>query len=123
MKCLRTLALVITFVAACSNAPPPVTHTYTVYTGTLAATSEGRERQARVTLQEDGRAAVQLSSWGGGDFFAEGTWRQANDGIVIDLPGAPAGRLVFRRAGDLMLGREWDRTLWGEKEPVLYLVR
>ena len=118
------LALAALLAAACSSAPPPLVRDYTSYAGTLPPASGGGERTARVTLREGGVAAVQLSSPGpGGDFFAEGTWQQRDDGVVIELTSPRPERLVFRRSGDLMLGREWDRALWGEKEPVLYRVR
>ena len=119
MRFLVTVALGAALLAACAYEPPPVARDYTAYTGTLPST-DGRERTARITLRDDGGAAVQVTSWGpGGDFFAEGKWQQADGGIVIELTSAPGGRLVFRRSGDLMLGREWNRALWGDSEPVL----
>jgi hypothetical protein len=109
---------------ACSNAPPPVLRDYTAYSGTLPASGGAPERATRLTLRQDGTAGVQLSSPGpSGDFFGEGKWQQVDNTIVIELSGASAGRLVFRASGDLLIGREWDRSLWGEAEPVLYRVR
>ena len=123
MKIPSVLSAVL-IAAACTSDLPPVARDYTVYAGTLPSEGGGRERTARVTLRDDGGAAVQLSAWGpGDDFYAEGKWQQADDGIVIELASAPPGRLVFRRSGELLLAREWDRALWGEKEPVLHLVR
>jgi len=121
---IPSLLSAVLIAAACSSDLPPVARDYTVYAGTLPSESGGSERTARVTLNDSGAAAVQLSSPApGGDFFAEGTWQQKDDHIVIELASAPPGRLVFRRSGELMLGREWDRALWGEREPVLHLVR
>ncbi|HET7365800.1 MAG TPA: hypothetical protein VFJ70_19685 [Burkholderiales bacterium] len=123
MRFFVTVVLGGALVAACAYEPPPVARDYTVYTGTLPSTSGGSERTARVTLRDDGGAAVQVSSWGpGSDFFAVGKWQQTDGGIVIELTSAPGGRLVFRRSGDLMLGRQWDRALWGDREPVLQRV-
>lgn len=119
-----TAVCALLIVAACISEPPPVARDSTVYAGTLPSARGAGERTARVTLRDDGGAAVQVSAWGPGrDFFAEGKWQQADDGIVIELTSAPPERLVFRRSGELLLGREWDRALWGETEPVLHLVR
>jgi hypothetical protein len=119
---IPSLLSAVLIAAACSSDLPLVARDYTAYAGTLPSARGGGERTARVTLRDGGAAAVQLSSPApGGDFFAEGTWQQKDDHIVIEL--ASAGRLVFRRSGELMLGREWDRALWGETEPVLHRVR
>jgi hypothetical protein len=124
MRFVGTLAIVAALAAACTGLPPTVVRNSTAYTGTLPTAGGSSERTARVTLREDGSAAVQLSSpVPAGDFFAEGTWQQADNAIVIELSSAAPERLVFRRSGDLMIGKEWDRALWGEAEPVLYLVR
>lgn len=123
MRFVGTLALAA-LLAACSNAPPAVVRDYTAYAGTLPAADVGGERTARVTLRDGGTAAVQLSSPGpSGDFFGEGKWRQADSDIVIELADGSSGRLVFKRSGDLLIGKEWGRGLWGDKEPVLYRVR
>jgi hypothetical protein len=123
VRFVGTLALAAVL-AACSNAPPAVVRDYTSYSGTVPALDGGRERTARVTLRDDGSAGVQLSSPGpSGDFFGEGKWRQADNGLVIELAGVSPPALVFRRTGDLLIGKEWDRALWGDKEPVLYRVR
>ena len=124
MRFLRAPALAAVLAVACSSPPPPLVRDYTAYAGTLSPASGGSERTMRVTLKDGGAAAVQVSSPGpSGDFFADGTWQLVDGRIVIELPSTPAARLVFRRSGELMLGREWDRALWGEKEPVLYRVR
>ncbi len=102
---IPSLLSAVLIAAACSSDLPPVARDYTVYAGTLPSESGGSERTARVTLNDSG------------------TWQQKDDHIVIELASAPPGRLVFRRSGELMLGREWDRALWGEREPVLHLVR
>lgn len=121
---IPSLLSAVLIVAACSSDLPPVARDYTAYSGTLPPASGSGERTARVTLRDGGAAAVQLSSPApGGDFFAEGTWQQKDEHIVIELASAPPARLVFLLSGDLMLGREWDRALWGDKEPVLHLVR
>ena len=123
MRLLRTLAIAAVL-AACSSEPPRVVGDSTAYAATLSSTGAGAGRTARVTLRENGAAAVQISSPGpSGDFFGEGKWQQADNTIVIELSGASPGRLVFRASGDLLIGREWDRVLWGDSEPVLYRVR
>jgi len=123
MKWLGRLALAI-LIAACSTEAPRVTRDWTAYTGTLPAVGGAAERTARLTLRDNGTAAVQLSSPGpAGDYFADGKWQQVENAIVIELSGAAPARLVFRRSGDLLIGKEWDRALWGDKEPVLYVVR
>jgi hypothetical protein len=119
-----TLAIVAVLAAACTGLPPTVLRDYAAYTGRLPSAAGSSERTARVTLREGGFAAVQLSSAApGGDFFAEGTWQQADNAIVIELSSALPERLVFRRSGNLMIGKQWNRALWGEAQPVLYLVR
>src|SRR3954465_14476303 len=108
-----SLALAALLVGACSSAPPPLVRDYTAYVGTLPPGSGGTERTARLTLRDGGVAAVQLSAPApGGDFFAEGTWQQRDDGVVIELTSPRPERLVFRRSGDLILGRECDRALY-----------
>ena len=124
MKWLSSLALAAGLAVACSTEAPRVVRDSTAYAATLSSTGSGAGRTARVTLGDSGGAAVQISSPGpSGDFFGEGKWQQADNTVVIELAGPSPGRLVFRRSGDLLIGREWDRALWGEREPVLYRVR
>ena len=78
----------------------------------------------RVKLEPDGRAAVSTARWGSFSFAAEGAWKRADDRlIVVDLTGSNRQRLVFQHGGDLLVAKEWDRAVWGEKGPgVLYRV-
>jgi len=123
MRLVCPLVLAAFLAAACST-PPPVTRDFTAYAATLSSTGAGAGRTARVTLRDNGAAAVQISSPGpSGDFFSEGRWQQADNTLVIELSGASPARLVFRASGDLLIGKEYDRALWGESEPVLYRVR
>ena len=123
MKWICQLVMAAALAAGCST-PPPVTRDFTAYAATLSSTGAGAGRTARVTLRDNGGAAVQISSPGpSGDFFGEGKWQQADNTIVIELSGAAPARLVFRASGDLLIGKEYDRALWGESEPVLYRVR
>ena len=123
MKFVYGLTLAAVVAAACSNEPPAVVRDYTAYTTTYRVAG-GAERTARVTLRENGTAAVQLSSPGPSvDFFGDGKWQQADNTVIIELSSPSPRRLVFRASGELLIGKEWDRALWGEKEPVLYRVR
>ena len=122
MRFVSTLAAAA-LAAACTT-PPPVTRDFTAYSATLSSTGAGAGRTARVTLRDNGAAAVQISTPGpSGDFFGEGKWRQADNTLVIELSGATPRRLVFKASGDLLIGQEWDRELWGDREPVLYRSR
>jgi hypothetical protein len=90
------------------------------YEAVLPAASGG-ERHVRVTLKKDGAAAVTSAySDRSNRFFAEGTWQRAGRLITLDLEKQS---MVFQHAGELLLAKEWDRTLWGENGPgVLYRV-
>jgi hypothetical protein len=94
------------------------------YAGALAD-AKGREHEVRVTLKPDGAAALQASFPDRpGQFFAEGIWQQSEKRIVIELASESPERLVFARSGNLLVAREWNPALWGERGPgVLYRVR
>ena len=92
--------------------------------GTYEAVSpaaSGGERHVRVTLRQDGAAAVTSAySDQSNRFFAEGTWQREGRIITVNLEKQA---MVFQYASELLLAKEWDRTLWGENGPgVLYRV-
>ena len=96
------------------------------YQGVLPAASGGGERFVRVTLNDDGSAALSTTFSGAGQAgaLALGQWKREDGTIEIQLDEPRAERMVFRRAGNDLLPREWDRTIWGEAGPgVLTRVR
>lgn len=105
--------------AACAITDPAGT-----YETTLPAASGGGERYVRVSLTPDGFAAVSSSFSGRPSrFLGEGTWQRDGSLVSVNLGGPRAERLVFRHAGDQLVGHEWDHATWGEAGPgVLYRV-
>jgi len=96
------------------------------YQGVSPAASGGGERFVRVTLREDGSAALSTTFSGGRseDALALGKWKNDGGTIEVQLEEPRAERMVFRRAGNDLLPREWDRALWGDAGPgVLTRVR
>lgn len=85
-----------------------------------ATLPEGRdaERQVRLRLQENGRASVSTARWGSFSYFAEGTWKRAADRtVVVDLASTPPQRLVLQPSGNMLLPKQWDRAIWGDRGP------
>ena len=118
---MRLALLAALLVAACATTNPIAG----TYVGGLEATKEISERKVRVTLKPDGGATVQASF---ADrpvrLLAEGTWQAAQENVVIELTSGQRERLVFKRSGQQLVGREWDRAFWGAGGPgVLYPVR
>ena len=96
------------------------------YQGVSPSASGGGERFVRVTLKEDGSAALSTTFSGGRPegALALGKWKNDGGTIEIQLEEPRAERVVFRRAGNDLLPREWDRTVWGDAGPgVLTRVR
>ena len=96
------------------------------YQGVLPAASGGGERFVRVTLKEDGSAALSTTFSGARTdaALALGKWKNDSGTIEIQLEEPRAERIVFRRAGQDLLPREWDRETWGDAGPgVLTRVR
>ena len=117
---MRLSALLLSLVAGCA------TNLGGSYQGVSPVASGAGERFVRVSLKEDGSAAVSTTYSGGqsGSAFALGKWTRDGGTIEIQLEEPRAERLLFRRAGDDLLPREWDRTTWGEAGPgVLTRVR
>ena len=117
---MRNAAAFAVLIAACAASGIPGT-----YEAVQPAASGGGERHIRVTLRPDGFAAVSSAFSGRPSrFLAEGAWQSAGSEITVNLGGERPARMVFRRAGDQLIGREWDPSVWGEKGPgVLYRVR
>ena len=113
----RALA-VIFLLAGCATPEVPGNYEATLPEG------RGLERHVRLKLLADGRASVSTARWGSFTYVAEGNWKRANDRtVVLDLASAPPQRLVFQHGGDLLVTKEWDRSIWGDKGPgVLYRV-
>ena len=96
------------------------------YQGVLPAAGGGGERFVRVTLKEDGSAALSTAFSGARTdaALALGQWKNDGGTIEIRFEEPRAERMVFRRAGQDLLPREWDRETWGEAGPgVLTRVR
>lgn len=85
------------------------------YEAVLPAASGGGEQHLRVTLEQSGAAAL-TSTFSGrlGGFLVEGTWQREGNRITLKLE---KHSMVFQRSGDLLVAKEWDRTVWGEKGP------
>jgi hypothetical protein len=113
------IAVATCLLAACATPDIPGN-----YEGTLEVGRDS-ERHVRVKLQPDGRAAVSTARWGSFSFAAEGGWKRANDGLlVIELTGTSPQRIAFQHGGDLLVAKQWDHALWGDRGPgVLYRVR
>jgi len=108
----------VLLLGACSSAPRVEGVPGAVYAGTERVRGVGDERQLRITLRADGAAAVQTTfPQRTESYFAEGTWQEMKGSIVLDFGGVAAERLVFDRSGDLLIPREWDRTVWGQGGP------
>jgi len=114
---MRKTAAVAVLMAACAASGNPGT-----YEAVLPAASGG-ERHIRVVLQPDGFAAVSSAfSARPSRFLAEGTWVADGRRVTVNLDNQKT--MVFERAGDQLVAREWEHSLWGEKGPgVLHRVR
>lgn len=117
---LRASFAAALLVAACAITDPAGTYE----TAALPAASGGGERYVRVLLSQDGFAAVSSSFSGRPSrFLGEGTWERAGSLVTVSLGDPRAERIVFRHAGDQLVGHEWDPATWGEAGPgVLYRV-
>lgn len=109
---MRLSALVLAFVSGCA------VNLGGSYQGVLPAASGG-ERYVRITLKEDGSAALSTTFSGAGPAgaLAVGRWKREDGTIEVELEEPRAERMVFRRAGNDLLPREWDRTVWGDAGP------
>jgi hypothetical protein len=94
-------------------------------TADLSGAYEGAERDLRLTLWPEGRAAMTGAVAGSASrFWVEGTWQRDGRRVAIELRGPRPDRLVFEVGGDLLVAKEWDAVAWGEKGPgVLHRVR
>lgn len=116
---MRPSAVLFVFVSGCA------VNLGGSYEGVSPAASGG-ERYVRVTLKDDGSAALSTMFSGAGPAgaLAVGKWQREDGTIEIQLEEPRAQRMVFRRAGNDLLPREWDRTVWGDAGPgVLTRVR
>ena len=108
----------VLLLAACTSVPRVEGLPGAVYAGTERVRGVGDERQLRITLRADGGAAVQTTfPQRTENYFAEGTWKQVDGDIVLDFAGVASERLVFNQSGNLLIPREWDRTVWGQGGP------
>jgi hypothetical protein len=69
-----------------------------------------------VTLNPSGAAVVSTAFPGRPSrSLTQGTWVQKEGGVVIvTLKGE---QIVFQHAGDELIARDWDRTVWGQAGP------
>jgi hypothetical protein len=116
---LKAAFAVALLAAACAITDPTGT-----YETELPTASGGGQRNVRVVLSPDGFAAVSSSFTGRPSrFLGEGTWQRDGSLVSVNLGGPRAERLVFRHAGDQLVGHGWDHATWGEAGPgVLYRV-
>jgi NlpE N-terminal domain len=114
----RLLLTAILLAAACA-----ATDVAGTYESVLPAASGGGQRHIRVTLQPDGFAAVSSAFTGRPSrFLAEGKWQREGRRIAVTLDDKET--MVFQHAGEELVAREWNRTIWGEAGPgVLTRVR
>ena len=90
------------------------------YEGTLPMGKEA-ERHVIVRLAADGKASLSAAQWGSLSYVAEGGWKRADKLVVVELTSTPPQRIVFQHGGNLLVAKEWDRSVWGERGPgVLY---
>ena len=103
--------LTVALLSGCATAEVPGT-----YEAVLPAASGGGERQVSVTLNPSGSAVVSTAFPGRPSrSLTQGTWVQKEGGVVIvTLKGE---QIVFQHAGDQLIARDWDRTVWGEVGP------
>ena len=118
------MTLRASFAAALLAAACAITDPTGTYETMLPAASAGGVRYVRVSLSQDGFAAVSSSFSGRPSrFLGEGTWERAGTLVTVNLGGPRAERMVFRHAGDQLVGHEWNHATWGEAGPgVLYRV-
>ena len=100
--------------AACATPELPGT-----YETTSPASSGSGERHVSVTLSPGGGAAVSTAFAGRPSrSLVQGTWAQKEGGVVIvTLKGPRAEQMIFQHAGDELIARDWDRTVWGQSGP------
>jgi hypothetical protein len=110
---LFTFAAVV-LAAACATPEVPGT-----YEATSPAASGGGERHVSVTLDPSGAAAVSAAFPGRPSrSLVQGTWAQKEGGVVIvTLRGPRPEQMIFLHAGDELIARDWDRTVWGQAGP------
>ena len=102
---------VVALAAACATTSIPGT-----YEVILPAARDEGERHVRVTLRADGTAAVSSAlSQRPSRFLVEGTWEGTSKRIALTLDDQK--KMTFARAGDQLVAKEWDRTIWGEAGP------
>ena len=79
------------------------------------------ERHVIVRLAADGKASVSTLRWGSFSFSGEGGWKRTDKMVVVELASPSPQRIVFQHGGDLLIPKDWDRSLWGDRGPgVLY---
>ena len=102
---------VLLLATACATTSAPGT-----YETILPAAGDAGERHVRVTLKPNDEAALSSAFMQRPSrFLAQGTWKQDGRRITVDLQGEK--KLVFELAGNQLVAREWDVSLWGEKGP------
>jgi len=115
---MRKTAVVAVLMAACASSGNPGT-----YEAVLPDASGGGERHIRVVLRPDGFAALSSAfSARPSRFLAEGAWVAEGRRVTVNLDDQKT--MAFERAGDQLIAREWDHSLWGEKGPgVLHRIK
>ena len=107
----KSCLAVLLVAAACATTSAPGT-----YETILPAASGGAERYVRVTLKPNGEAALSSAfAARPSRFLAQGTWKQTDSRIVVAFDDGK--QMAFQLAGNQLVAREWDVSLWGEKGP------
>lgn len=107
--------------AAAQTAVYTQTVTSGVYVSEVISTTDGKEHQYSLTLNDDGSAEMSTDSMDGKDPLLEvGTWHQSKKGnIVVDLSGTKdkkykkALEVVFKLDGDQLVTVGYDKKLYG----------
>ena len=108
MRGKSSLAVML-FAAACATTSAPGT-----YETILPGASGGGERHVRVTLRPNGEAALSSAFMERPSrFLAQGTWKQTDSRIIVAFNDGK--QMAFQLAGNQLVAKEWDVSLWGEK--------
>ena len=107
MKGKSSLAVLL-LAAACATTSAPGTYE------TILPAAGGGERHVRVTLKPNGEAALSSAFLDRPSrFLAQGTWKQADGRIVVAFNDGK--QMAFQLAGNQLVAKEWDASVWGEK--------
>ena len=109
MRAKSSLAVLL-LATACATTSAPGTYE------TILPAANGGERHVRVTLKPNGEAAMSSAFLDRPSrFLAQGTWKQTDRRIVVAF--GDGKQMAFQLAGNQLVTKEWDVSVWGEKGP------